>query len=133
MARVAPDKRYRWTKKLSPDERRRGTIGDPNSPGGAFVPTEQTFEKILKQPVERRRIKQRLDAVLAARRRRRGEPQGNHVAGARTPKPFLVELQKSVKELSDLLDDKRHEGDDMKPPVEELQKKLEAWLQKKPA
>ena len=48
-------------------------------------------------------MKQRLDAVLAALKADRG-------AGAEPQQPLLAELQKDVKDLSDLLDDKRHEG-----------------------
>ncbi len=48
-------------------------------------------------------------------------------------RPLIEELQKDLKDLSDLLDDNRHKDENMKPRVEELRKKLEAWLQKKPA
>jgi hypothetical protein len=83
--------------------------------------------------VSRRRLKQRLDAVLFALG---GDGDADHkgiASLAQEPQqPFLDELQKNIKELSDLLDDKARKDDDMKPPVEDLQKKLEAWLQKKP-
>jgi hypothetical protein len=74
----------------------------------------------------RRRTKQRLDAVLAALK--------PIAALAHEPQqPALAALQKDLKDLSDLLDDKAHKDDNMKPRIEDLRKKLEAWLQKKPA
>jgi hypothetical protein len=45
---------------------------------------------------------------------------------------FLVGLQKAVQAARDALDDRRRETDDMKQTVVELQKNLEAALQKKP-
>ena len=71
-------------------------------------------------------MKQRLDAVSAALKAIAAlahEPQ----------QPALAELQKDLKDLSELLDDKGHKDDNMKPRIEDLRKKLEAWLQKKPA
>jgi hypothetical protein len=74
----------------------------------------------------RRQLKQRLDAVLAALKAiatLAHEPQ----------QPALAELQKSLKDLSELLDDKGHKDENMKPRIEDLRKKIDAWLQKKPA
>ena len=85
-------------------------------------------------PVSRRRVKQRLDAVMTALG---GTGEGGRkgiISLAQEPqRPLIDELQKDLKDISDLLDDKRHERENMKPRVEELRKKLEAWLQKKPA
>ena len=84
--------------------------------------------------VSRRRVKQRLEAVLTALG---GTGEGGRkgiVSLAREPqRPWIGELQKDLKDLGDLLDDVRHKDENMKPRVEELRKKLDAWLQKKPA
>jgi hypothetical protein len=74
----------------------------------------------------RQRLKQRLDAVQAAievLKPLAKEPQ----------RPWLVELQADVKNLSDTLDDKSKKDENMKPRIEDLRKKHAAWLQKKPA
>jgi hypothetical protein len=77
----------------------------------------------------RQRLKQRLDVVLATLK--------VLMLLAREPEqPWLAELQKDVKGLSDALsnvpDDKQKEHESMKPRVEDLRKKLIVWLQKKP-
>jgi hypothetical protein len=76
----------------------------------------------------RQRLKQRLDVALATLKALAPlaqEPQ----------QPWLAELQTDVKSASDALgnmpDDKLKEHESM-PRVEELRKKLAAWLQKKP-
>jgi hypothetical protein len=81
----------------------------------------------------RRRMVHRLDAVLMALI---GEdeknPKGIASLAPADQKALLAALQKDVKDAVDVLDDKRQETEDMKPTVMQLQKKLEAWLQKKP-
>ena len=76
--------------------------------------------------VERGRIKQRLDVVLAA-----VKPIAD-LAKEPGQQAWLAELSKSVKGASDALDDPRTRDKDAKAAVEGLPKKLEAWLQKKP-
>ncbi len=100
----------------------------------------QTCEEELRaakdsgNPVLRRRVKQRLDAVLTALGGTgEGGRKGILSLAPEPQRPWIDELQKDLKDTSDLLDDKRHESENMKPRVEELRKKLEAWLQKKPA
>ena len=81
----------------------------------------------------------RLDLVLAALN---GDGEKDHkgvapLAHEPAQQAFVAGLQKLLKEAVDLLDDKsKKDADghliDMRPTVQELQKNLEALLQKKP-
>ena len=87
---------------------------------------EARTSKEAAQPIPFNRIKQHLDAVLTAL----GGVDNSHkgiISLARQPaqQTPLAELQKSIKTLSDM----PGEGRDLGPPVEDLDKKLEAWLQ----
>jgi hypothetical protein len=82
----------------------------------------------------RRRLLQRLDAVLAALNGNGEEGRKGILPLARDNQTeFVSALQKDVKEVADLLDDHRHDNDDMKPQAEALRKKLEGWIKTKPA
>jgi len=90
---------------------------------------ELQLVKNTQNPVNRRRIKQRLDAVLSALN---GEAGGNRkgimsLAREQAQRKSLGELRKSLGDLSALLDDRRRAEDDMAPSVEQLRTKLEAW------
>ena len=83
------------------------------------------------QSASRRRIKQCLEAALTALTGVDERHKGiMSLADQPDQQALLAEMHESIKELSDMFDDRRREGDDMGPPIEELRKKLEAWLQK---
>ncbi|MBN1395468.1 MAG: hypothetical protein JW959_10630 [Pirellulales bacterium] len=92
---------------------------------------EVRWSKEAAQPVSRRRIKQRLEAALTALGGVGGGRKGIvSLAGKPEQQTLLAEMQKSIKDLADLLDDRRSEEQDMAPPIDELRGKLEAWLGK---
>ncbi|MCD4728183.1 MAG: hypothetical protein K8R46_11005, partial [Pirellulales bacterium] len=83
------------------------------------------------QSVSRRRIKQCLKASLTALTGADERHKGiMSLASQPDQQALLAEMHESIKKLSDMFDDRRREGDDMGPPIEELRKKLEAWLRK---
>ena len=92
---------------------------------------ETRLSKESAQSVSRRRIKQRLTSALTALTGVDDSHKGI-MSLARQPdqKTLLAEMHDSIKELSDLFDDRRSDGNDMGPPIENLRKKLETWLQK---
>ena len=83
------------------------------------------------RPVPRRRIKLLLNVSLAALdgtdERHKGIMSSATQADQRE---LLGELHACIKKLSDLLDDRRNEDQDMGPPVDELRQGLDAWLKK---
>jgi len=81
----------------------------------------------------RRRVLQFLTASLGALEGSGKEGRKGIASLAKdAQQPFLDELRKEVKAAAVQLGDKKHESDDMKPVVEGLRKKVEAWLKKKP-
>ena len=72
--------------------------------------------------------------LAALERRRRPRPQGNRIAGARAESASV--RRRIAEDDQGRLRSARRQSDDedkdMKPVVEELQKNLKAWLQKKP-
>lgn len=86
------------------------------------------------QPPSRRRLKQRLGAVLKALSGS-GEENRKGIASLAkedAPKAFLGELQKEIGALVKFFDDPQHEGDDLEEPVNDFKDKLEKWSQRKP-
>ncbi|MBU4270355.1 MAG: hypothetical protein KKE86_02000 [Planctomycetes bacterium] len=92
---------------------------------------ETRLSKESAQSVSRRRIKQRLEAALTALTGVDERHKGI-MSLARRPdqQALLAEMHESIKELSDVFDDRRSEGNDLGPPIEKLRKKLETWMQK---
>lgn len=95
---------------------------------------ELRLSKETGKPVSRRRMKQRLYAVL-------GAIFGNEESGAKglvtlareqSQQASLADFQKIVEAAIDKLDDKKLEADDLEAVVDDLRTKLEAWLKKKP-
>ena len=84
--------------------------------------------------VSRQRLKQGLSAAMMALIG--GEDPARKgiasLAREQAQQAFSAELQKLIKGMIDLIDDKKHEEEDLKGPVEKLQGNLEAWLKKKP-
>lgn len=92
---------------------------------------EIRLSKESAQSVSRRRIKQCLEAALTALAGVDERHKGiMSLASQPDQQALLAEMHGSIKELSDMFDDRRREGDDMGPPIKELRKKLEAWLRK---
>ncbi len=92
---------------------------------------EIRLSKESAQSVSRCRIKQRLEAALTALTGADERHKGiMSLAHQPDQQALLAEMHESIKELSDMFDDRRNESKDMGPPIEELRKKLEAWLQK---
>lgn len=85
-------------------------------------------------PVSRRRMKQRLGAVIKALAGGGAEDKKGIASLAKddAAKAFIGELQKETEGMFKTLDDPRHEGDDMEEPVGQLQEKLKAWLKQIP-
>lgn len=85
-------------------------------------------------PVSRRRMKQRLGAVLKALNGTGEESRMGFVSLAKeeAPKAFLGDLQKEIEGMLKSFDDPNREGDDMEEPVSEFKDQLEAWLKQKP-
>jgi hypothetical protein len=84
-------------------------------------------------PVSRRRMKQRLGAVLKALNGTGEEKKGiASLANEEAPKAFLGELAKDIEGLLKSFDDPNREGDDLEEPVGDFKDKLEAWLKQKP-
>jgi hypothetical protein len=95
---------------------------------------ELRLAKESKKPVSRRRMLQRLNAALMVLGEEDDKDRKGITPLAKEPaqQAFLAGLQKPVKAARDVLDYKREEAADMKPHLVELQKKLDASLQKKP-
>ena len=96
-----------------------------------------------KKPVTqvwRREVLQRLAAVLSAlggAKDASGAEDANRKGVASLAKDpnqqaFVAELRQTIDEVCKSLDDKDQEDRSMKAVVQELQKKLKAWLEKKP-
>ena len=84
--------------------------------------------------VSRARAKQRLEAVLMALEGSdRNDHKGILSLAKDAQRPWIAQLQKTLQDASEALDDKRIEDDKVKPIVEKLQQSIEAWLGKKPA
>jgi hypothetical protein len=83
--------------------------------------------------VWRRQVLQRLSAVLSAIR---GEDESRKgiasLAKDANQQAFVDGLQKAINEACKTLDDKNKEDKAMKAVVQDLQKSLKAWLEKKP-
>jgi hypothetical protein len=94
---------------------------------------EIRLTKQTEYPVSRRRMKQRLGAVLLALNGGDEEnPKGiASLAGDKTQQTFVGALQKDIASLTSVLDDNRRKDDDLQDPVEKLRSTLEAWLKKK--
>jgi hypothetical protein len=82
----------------------------------------------------RRLMKQQLTASLTALIGGEDPARKGIASLAREPaqQSFLNELQKNIKDMIDLVDDKKREKDELQGPIRDLLQKLEAWLKKKP-
>jgi hypothetical protein len=94
---------------------------------------ELAFAKSTELGVSRRRLKQALSAALTALAGMDDSAHKGIASLAREPaqKASIDDLQKLVKKMIDLIDDPKRKDEDIKEPVEELKKNLEAWQKKK--
>lgn len=85
-------------------------------------------------PVSRRRMKQRLGAVLKALKGTGEENQKGIASLAENgaPATFVGDLQKAIEGMIKVFDDPNREGDDLEEPVANFKDKLDTWLQQKP-